>query len=101
MENEKRLIDANALDSVLEDFANSYRKDLFLLTAQAISDVRKIVYAMKDVDAVEVVRCKDCEHCRTTYTSKEHTPFHFCKKMNSTAVKLEGFCFYGERKDNE
>ena len=52
-------------------------------------------------DAVEVVRCKDCEHCRTTYTSKEHTPFHFCKKMNSTAVKLDGFCFYGERKDNE
>ena len=47
-----RLIDADALDSVLEDFERRYKKSWFVITAKAISHVRQIVYAMKDVDAV-------------------------------------------------
>lgn len=55
--NENRLIDANALD----------RKSCFVITAKAISKVRQIVYAMKNVDAVEVVHgewvvCGDGEY---------------------------------------
>ena len=60
MANEKRLIDANALDRVLEDFENRHAMSCFVITAKAISKVRQIVYAMKDVDAVEVVRCEKC-----------------------------------------
>ena len=55
MTTEKRLIDAYALDRVLEDFENRHTKSCFVITAKAISKVRQIVYAMKDVDAVEVV----------------------------------------------
>ena len=51
----------------------------------------------KTVDAVEVVRCKDCEYRHdscfagngNTYCDFHHKYFH-----------LDGFCSYGERKDN-
>ena len=66
MANEKRLIDANALDSVLEDFESRHTKSCFVITAKAISKVRQIVYAMRTVDAVEVV------HGRWKYYHKQN-----------------------------
>ena len=55
MATEKRLIDANVLDRILEDFESRYQKACFVLSSKAVSNVRQIVYAMKTVDAVEVV----------------------------------------------
>ena len=50
------------------------------------------------VDAVEVVRCKDCKWF------KKGTPFrHECNNICAGMfyVRQEDFCSYGERKDNE
>ena len=57
MATEKRLdlIDRNALDKILKNFEIRYQKACFALSAKAIADARQIVYAMKTVDAVEVV----------------------------------------------
>ncbi|MGM9626924.1 MAG: hypothetical protein ACI3V4_02355 [Faecousia sp.] len=52
------------------------------------------------VDAVEVVRCKDCQKCLIDNSKRE---LHLCMKRPSfpVRVKLDGFCPYGERKDGD
>ena len=48
---------------------------------------------LKPVDAVEVVRCKDCKYWEDGY-------FGYCTKIHS-AMEYDAFCSNGERKDNE
>lgn len=50
-----RPIDADALDEILKDLESRYKKSAFCLSAKVVANVRQIVYAMKTVDAVEVV----------------------------------------------
>jgi hypothetical protein len=47
-----RLIDADALDSVLEEFERRYKKSFFRISAKTIKLVRTIVFAMRTADAV-------------------------------------------------
>lgn len=53
------------------------------------------IKAASAVDAVEVVRCKDCE-CFNPITSN----LGCCKDSEKTVSKLH-YCSYGERKTNE
>ena len=61
MENEKRLIDANAL---LEEI--QFRRPVIDVETKIVADcveiARKAIVNAPAVDAVEVVRCKDCKH---------------------------------------
>ena len=81
--NEKRLIDANAL--IKEANADG---------AYGYVDAKQIADA-PTVDAVEVVRCRECKHC-----DPEN---HHCDHHMGTAAPLrrkpDDFCSYGERKD--
>lgn len=65
-----------------------YRMDMLTLT----------IDEQPTVDAVPVVRCKDCRH-------KVEDKIYgnvFCNRMIAAyRVKLNDFCSYGERKDNE
>jgi hypothetical protein len=99
MATEKRLIDANALDGILKDFESRYQKEHFALSAKAISNARQIVYAMKTVDAVEVVRCKDCKHWDEDALWCNINSAQFAESHYNWYG--EDFCSYGERKDNE
>ena len=46
------------------------------------------------MDAVPVVRCKDCARCVT------HKGVPICNKWRTfPEVELDGFCSYGERKE--
>ena len=61
----------------------------------------KLVYVIdriKPVDAVEVVRCKDC----VNYCGFEHCKNGICDldSVSKRAVYPNDFCSYGERKDN-
>ena len=75
MATEKRLIDANALLKEIDGihqrhYANSsyqFIHDFFLAMFRRIKNA-------PTVDAVEVVRCKDCD-----YYEKEYRGFGFCK----------------------
>jgi hypothetical protein len=49
------------------------------------------------VDAVPVVRCKDCKH---TDTDGCETPAIYCKKWDRWEMPEDFFCSYGERKEN-
>ena len=98
MENEKRLIDANALKSEFEwlkSVVNESSKD-------EVMDVMQRIDNAPTVDAVEVVRCKDCKHRKEWL--KEGT-FYCCNPDYGMAsgVELEDndFCSYGERREKD
>jgi hypothetical protein len=95
MASEKRLIDAEELWKKFESepwYDNADRDEIAL----------PMVDDAPTVDAVEVVRCKDCKH----YDNTEG--ICWCK-LNSKfypggfdwhSFPEDGFCSYGERKDN-
>ena len=99
MANEKQLIDPNALvdeissltihitglragKGVLEEFMKEYRKS-----------VLRIVEESPTVDAVEVVRCKDC---------KRYSQSGLCNLYLNVShqMKPDDFCSYGERRSD-
>lgn len=105
MATERRLIDANALSEKIgnmkseithirggykycnEDEKNEWDK---------LDSFDRLVCDAPTVDAVEVVRCKDCEYCG------HFDGLLYCDNSRGLAgsVSPEGFCSYGERKDN-
>lgn len=106
MANEKRLIDANTLLETIHDTADGLADCDQQNAAWAL---RK--YAVRDimdtpaVDALEVVRCKDCKHSTLPAVLTQrygkpgtltcHNAKSPCNKRN---VKSDGFCPYGERR---
>ena len=106
MANEKRLIDANALKSQITRYHMSLTpRYISKLVDAEIGDVIDIVDEAPTVDAVEVVRCKDCKKLLITGTGR-----YLCGRTASvmggitvggSAVSAEHFCSYGERKDND
>ena len=92
MANEKRLIDANAIpweEHYVPDGDTQweYKKELCVL--------KPVIDAMPTVDAVEVVRCKDCKHLEITGCYGE------CKRGYMGIVKPWDLCSYGERRNKK
>ena len=87
MANEKRLIDANAL---IEE-ANAEG-------AYGYVDAFQIANA-STVDAVEVVRCRDCKHWHKGTLFCDYMPYG--EAQEHVNWYADDFCSYGERKDNE
>lgn len=111
MANEKRrLIDANDLkNEMLEEnpyihlvpfgyCACSPKTDGELVFKR--EEVLLAIDSAPTVDAVEVVRCKDCKHSGVL----EHTGNVYCKNPlghnGCVPTKYDDFCSYGERKYN-
>jgi hypothetical protein len=100
--NEKRLIDANALKAnfvVLGEFVKDLWHD---------GTIRGAIDNAPTVDAVEVVRCKDCVHSIwdeenemwKCIESAEYDP-NFGDYMGWVSYhNADYYCAYGERKDN-
>ena len=87
MATEKRLIDANAL---IEQFDESNFKGFVM---------KRLIEMQPTVDAVEVVRCKDCEHF--VRNSKVNTDRGDCYRYGIGCLrgkKIDDFCSYGERR---
>ena len=102
--NERRLIDADALMDVIRQ--HEYR----LATKQGSIDygmftlgIQQAVDEQPTVDAVEVVRCKDCKHWKPS-GSKAGNSFSDMEYIGgcefSNYYRRESdFCSYGERKE--
>ena len=86
MANEKRLIDANAL---IEE-ANAEG-------AYGYVDAFQIANA-PTVDAVEVVRCRECKHWHKETLFCDYTLYGEAQERVNWYAN--DFCSYGERKDN-
>ena len=105
MENEKRLIDANALLQKLSKMIDYCQTDNKVTGLTALFQVGDAVMDCPTVDAVEVVRCKDCKHW---LKAKEFSPFGWClQRVNDLAyvsykdrMEPEDFCSKGERRDD-
>ena len=68
---------------------------------EAILAVKSILHSAKPIDAVPVVRCKDCKHHYWEQEPCHGKTVHYCKlpHMRSVEVFKEFFCYYGERKE--
>ena len=91
--NEKRLIDANELKKKMcfkcnDEYSDEPCDPGDCVFCNAINDAQTI-------DAVPVVRCRECKHC-----DPEN---HHCDHHMGTAAPLrrkpDDFCSYGERKE--
>lgn len=78
-----RLIDADALIDAMN-----------LSDYEAETEALETIANAPTIDAVEVVRCKDCKHSQVD----ELWHMRWCKGVT---VKDEHFCADGERKDDE
>ena len=103
MENEKRLIDANAVPKLFEKkYEETEQRILdgatYLDTlAEGFTEADDVILSMPTVDAVEVVRCKDCKHWRENTLWCDMNSRDRGENFNWYE---DDFCSYGERKDN-
>ena len=95
MANEKRLIDANKIMNgiALYTAENAYLNDTALDVLKMVADWLKCAPI---VDAVEVVRCKDCKHSIKRIGKIE------CRcELDGKIWDIDDFCSYGERREGE
>lgn len=86
-----RLIDADRALEIVHDQGIAH-PNAYHLTNYATLILREA----PTVDAVEVVRCRECKyHEDTSVTEYEH-----CCLLSKT-VRYNDFCSYGERKDGD
>lgn len=80
-----RLIDADALVEAIKDYPYGFR-------GMIVCDIAK----QPTIDAVPVVRCKDCKHSEHWYRDKRRC---FLWHEVGIGVFEDGFCSYGERSE--
>ena len=86
---EKRLIDANKLIDFIDVGHLRHPGEL----CYSEFDVANILLHAPTVDAVEVVRCRDCKHIMFSDCYGE------CGKGHMGIVRPDDFCSRGERKE--
>ena len=93
--NEKRLIDAIALISYMDECSKESRFRVYYGYAE------NFINAAPTVDAVEVIRCRECKHHYWEQEPCHGKSVHYCKlpHMRGVEVFKEFFCSYGKRKE--
>ena len=92
----KRLIDA---DAMLNEFLKRYtemerNRNLVFAACEIKQDFADMISDFPTVDAVEVVRCRECK-----YHEEEGIDMVYCPNMIGGWVENEWFCANGERKE--
>ena len=98
----KRLIDANALAKAIDNHVNQ-RWFGRQVSESSVNWARYFINNAPTVDAVEVVRCKDCRHCEI-WAKWNGGKYFACMRIPSEVHDVDPFhyCSYGERRcDNE
>ena len=94
----KHYIDRDALVENLELLAKheeSFRQSVILGVVHTIK-------ARSTIDAVKVVRCKDCKHYRPQKKSAHwENRANYCNRIVTIKTQPYDFCSYGERKDGD
>jgi hypothetical protein len=90
-----RLIDADALMELYEmgDELKNYEKVLSV----PLPVIQQNIKDMPTIDAVEVVRCKDCKHL---YQDTFDDSLWCCRDVDREVVENH-FCSYGERRESD
>lgn len=102
MEKQQRLIDADALVCKLVSVKKDYAKERNALLEMAVNCLIKILQKetiCPTIDAVHVVRCKDCEHYGWEQEYCHGKTQRFCKLHKGLVfVDKDSFCSYGKRR---
>lgn len=66
------------------------------------ASVRRVLMQAPTVDAVEVIRCKDCIFCKDLFPW-DGLHRRFCTYRGDKIVEVDAdhYCGYGERRDND
>ena len=91
---DKRLIDANALEEVLHERYMEMRKECSAYDHYVcgFSDAIDYVEDAPTIDAVEVVRCRECKYSVCIFKAQ----FVGCDMWKQSTPK-DGFCHMGEK----
>ena len=98
---EKRLIEYNEIrrlfDAKYKETAQLIRDGETNLDnlAEGFTEADRIIQQLPVVDAVEVVRCKDCKYQTVMWCWREEEGRNPCR------VGSDDFCSYGARKDGD
>ena len=92
-----RLIDADRLSEAIYDNVPAPYEDASWAKENCLAEID----AAPTVDAVPVVRCRECEHHYWEQEPCHGKSIHYCKlpHMRGVEVFKEFFCYYGERKE--
>lgn len=102
-----RLIDANTVVENLTNFTpNGWGKDVPYIRSEWAMAVKikdnfmKAITEAPTIDAVEVVRCKDCKYHHWEQEPCHGKIKHYCElpHMRGIEVFKEFFCYYGKQK---
>ena len=95
----RRLIDANKLIDFID--VGHLRHSGELCYSEV--DVVNLLLHAPTVDAVEVVRCRECKHHYWEQEPCHGKSVHYCKLQHMRGVEVfkEFFCYYGERKEGD
>lgn len=88
--NDKRLIDANRAMEIVRNQGIAHPNAYHLTNYTTL-----ILREAPTVDAVEVVRCRECKHC----DPETHHCDHHMGTVAPLRRKPDDFCSYGERKE--
>ena len=92
------LIDRDNLLARIDRCVSEAGKDA--AQVMAIWDIKELISVMPEVDAVPVVRCKDCIH-HAIVCEPNCLPRYFCTMSdNNQEVDIGFFCACGERSEN-
>ena len=99
MANEKRLIDVNKVINSMQKCLDESPDKKHSVGYFAFESIIECLKQEPTVDAVEVVRCRDCKHawihpCGYVYCHRDG------RNAYEMTFNLDSFCSYGERKDN-
>ena len=98
-----RPIDADALTKDLTcDFAGN---PLHGNMKTSMGNIRAMILAQPTIEAVPVVRCRDCTHYREHRTKRYKQLIRQCVRMArhdmEYTVNPDDFCSYGKRKEDD
>ena len=88
-------------------YADSLRQDILALPNcyNGFSDtydkacIIGVIDEQQPVDAVPVVRCKDCKYMTEHYDTDGNVPYWTCSEWDS-GTDYDGFCHYAERRSD-
>lgn len=106
----RRLIDANALREqmfsyygcVNENTSKEYYRGETIMNYEVADLIEDCIDNAPTVDAVEVVRCKDCKHYMEYPLNKvDKRMCCYVHLLTPHFTPEDGFCSYGERREGE
>ena len=98
MANEKRMIDVNKVINSMQKCLDESPDKKHSVGYFAFESIIECLKQEPTVDAVEVVRCRDCKHawihpCGYVYCHRDG------RNAYEMTFNLDSFCSYGERKE--